>query len=314
MKILVGKCFGIGNAIMTIPMLRAIAFSARHMYMMEEFQLDVLVGNTSDDGGAYDVFQSFKELGHIDNLWIGKSPEKYDLAIMSIPYDGRWQNGVHFSAKEVIDGRTRPDPSTTGLVSWKKHEIEYQMDTAVERFHWTGPVPPLTFMNPLPFFDNILPNSIYLGLGYKKDVAGFWKVKHWGNANYAELVRRLLADDPSLQIYTSGDTGDLQYSINPIMSMVKNDRFHFVPTVGLRQAFELVGRCEMYVGNDTGMMHVAASYDKPVCALFFLENSVTKARPWCTNYSCIEAYDPPRTLSVDEVMEEVKDVRACLQK
>jgi hypothetical protein len=123
-NILFGKCFGLGNAVMAVPAIKALS-SMGHT-------VDVLIGSTRDDVGAMDVLLSLKNnYGCIRRIWVdsvNKSIEPYDMAIMSIPFDGRWQNGTHFQARSVMDGRTRPDPSTTGLVSWKKHEVEYQMD------------------------------------------------------------------------------------------------------------------------------------------------------------------------------------------
>lgn len=301
MRILVGKTFGIGNAVMAVPMLKALK-SMGH-------QVDVLVGSTPDDGGALDVMVLLRDqLQVIDDVYVNNATGSYDLAIMSIPFDGRWQNGVHFKAAKVMDGRTRPDPSTTGLVSWHKHEVEYQMDNAYE-LGYKGEVPDCSFMAKEEWA--LRPRVFYLGVGYKKDAAGFWKVKHWGNENYAELVKRVLAENPMNTVYTSGDMADLQLSINPIMKLVNDPRFRYQPG-GITQSFRLIARCGTYFGNDTGMMHVAAACGQGVAACFLLQNSMTKSRPWCKTFSCIEGfegiYETPRKISVDEFFEEVKDV------
>jgi ADP-heptose:LPS heptosyltransferase len=150
----------------------------------------------------------------------------------------------------------------------------------------------------------------YLGLGYKKDAAGFWKVKHWGNDNYAALVKMILAENPMNLVYTSGDMGDLQLSINPIMMRVGDPRFKYEP-LNLKDSINLVARCGMYVGNDTGMMHVSAACNQKVVGIFKMQNSATKARPWCDTYSCVEAFDlqgNPRLISVEEVFSEIKEM------
>lgn len=303
MKILVGKTFGIGNAIMAVPMLKALR-SMGH-------DVDVLVGTLPDDGGAMEVMMFLRdELGTINKVWLNRCPESHDLAIMSIPYDGRWRNGVDYYATKVMDGRTRPDPSTTGLVSWHKHEVEYQMDNAYE-LGYKGDVPTCAFMKPEEWA--LRPRVFYLGVGYKKDAAGFWKVKHWGNENYAELVKRVLAEHPMNLVYTSGDMADLQLSINPISKIVNDPRFKYNPG-GIKDSFKLIARCGTYFGNDTGMMHVAAACGNNVAACFLLQNSAIKSRPWCSSpYSCVEGFDlqnNPRKISVDEFFQEVVDVRS----
>lgn len=266
MRVLVGKTFGIGNAVMAVPMIKALN-------TIPNLSIDILVGSTSDDVGAFQV------LSHMvrppAKLCVDSALEgDYDLAIMSMPFDGRWQNGVHFRAKEVWDGRTRPDPSTTGLISWDRHEIDYQVDHA-RRLGFTGECPSTSFFTPRERD----PSKVYLGVGYKKDAAGFWKVKHWGNENYASLAKLILEKYPEKRIRLTGDISDLKESILPIFGRVADYRLSFqLPS--LEESFRVLSGCGSYVGNDTGMMHVAASCGLPTVGLFFMgPKSVTKSAP-----------------------------------
>lgn len=265
MRVLIGKTFGIGNAVMAIPMIKALQYKS-------DTVVDVLVGNTPDDVGAIQVLS--KVVKHPGKLFVNSALEHdYDVAIMAIPFDGRWQQGVHFRAKEVLDGRTRPDPSTTGLVSWKRHEIDYQMENARSLgFHDFDP--DTSFLAPCQ-----KENKIYLGVGYKKDAAGFWKIKHWGNENYAELVKLILKRMPSWKVVSTGDAADLQLSLAPISRLIGDSRFEIKVSSDLDSSFREVASSRVYVGNDTGMMHVAASAGCDVLGLFFLGNSVVKSSP-----------------------------------
>lgn len=287
MKVLFAKCFGLGNAVMAIPAIKALR-SLGH-------QVDVLVGNTPDDVGAFDVLTLAKTYhGLIGTIWVNSAPlpERYDLAILSIPFDGRWKNGVHFSAQEIMDGRTRPIPSTTGLVSWKKHEVEYQLDN-IRELGFTGDVPDCSFLGE---YDKIKRDiSVYLGVGYKKDSAGFWKVKHWGNQNYSLLLMRLF-EDTSIRVICTGDTADLQFSIKPIRDIV-GKRLEYVPT-GLRASLDVVQQCDIYIGNDTGMAHVAAACGRKVITVHNLENSIVKSHPWCDVKNRIELDGSKEPVSV----------------
>lgn len=297
MKLLVGKTFGLGNAIMSISMIKSL----KSLNKFE--QIDVLIGSTTDDGGTFDVFKYLKNDGIINDIHVDfvKNHQQYDVAIMSIPFDGRWHNGVHFNAKQVLDGRTRPDPSTTGLVSWKKHEVLYQMDTA-EKLGYSGDVPSMSFYkhNNVPTFIK----DVYLGVGYKKDAAGFWSKKHWGNLNYSLLIKKMLAENPDSFVWSTGDVGDFQHCLKDISYNVANTRFVHSVT-NLDKAFDRISKCGLYVGNDTGAMHVAASMNIPCISMFFLENSIVKSKPWGNNHVVVDGFN--RTVSVDEVYEIVKD-------
>lgn len=258
MRVLIGKTFGIGNAVLSVPMVKAIK-AAGH-------SVDVLVGTGPDDAGAREVLENL--VGSvIDSLFFDAVPTSipdYDVAVMSIPFDGRWKNRVHFTADRVIDGRSRPDPETFGFDSWKKHESEYQMENARE-LGYSGPTPSSSFRNR----SQSLSDAVYLGIGYKKDKAGYWLQKHWGNENYSRFIEECCTLDRSLYFITTGNAADLTDCIAPIISRRgKNSRVIYQPTFGLQNSFDVVGSCGAYVGNDTGMMHVAASFNNPVFSMF----------------------------------------------
>ncbi len=293
MNILIGKTFGIGNAIMAIPMIKAIR--SEH----PGARIDVLVGSLPDDGGAIDVMRYLRYPdGIIDGLHVNQAlGTEYDVAIMAIPFDGRWVNGRDFKAKTVIDGRPRPDPKTFGLTSWKKHEIEYQMENA-HFLGYDGPTPSCSFLEEPPLWDKkTFERSIYMGVGYKKDAAGMWKVKHWGNENYAQLCRLFFLREKNVRVVVTGDAGDMALSLKPIQARLKqwgmDDRFVIVPTTSLRHAFAVVNSCHLYVGNDTGMMHVAAACDRKVVGIFNMENAIVKNPPFCSDNLILEGWQNP---------------------
>ncbi len=282
MNILYGKTFGLGNAVMAVPALRALRM------LHPEAQIDLLIGSTHDDVGSYDVLCHLVK-DCVDNILIdtGKIDLRsypYDVAIMAIPFDGRWRTGEHFLAKRVIDGRTRPDPSTVGLVSWEKHEVEYQMDN-IRELGYAGVTPPCSFYGDVPGDRK----HVYLGIGFKKDASNFWSEKHWGNENYAELVNLILDNHPDVYVHSTGDVLDWKMVLGPIGSMVK-DLTRFIPEVtSIPRALDVVASCGVYVGNDTGMMHVAASRNMDVIGVFRLDpKSITKNHPWCSDWKALD--------------------------
>lgn len=299
MKILYGRCFGIGNAIMAVPALKALR------YLNPTAEIHLLVGSSFDDIGAFDVATMLIEKypNIVDRIVIDRAPYDvvYDLAIMAIPFDGRWVEGRDFRARQVRDGRTRPDPTTVGLGSWKKHEVRYQLDNvdpSIREFD-TSFIPCDTTC--LSWFDVPPPSHVYLGVGYKKDPRGQWNVKHWGNENYAELVQRILSADPIARVWTTGDNLDITQTISRITPQISpdvRDRFVAYP-LSLRRSFvKMRDRCGTYVGNDTGMMHVAASLDRRVVGLFFMENSIVKNGPLCRRHVELEGWSAPLTVDV----------------
>lgn len=305
MNILVGKCFGIGNLVLAVPMLKALKTLTG-----PDGRLDLLVGNFSDDTGAVDVAHEMLMSNIIDGLYVNSALRiDYDVAIMAIPFDGRWHNDMHFRAKLVMDGRTRPDPKTTGLVSWEKHEVLYQMENVDQLGYSKGvPSPKFIFAPSLPGFDKH--RTIYLGLGYKRDDAGFWKFKHWGNEKYTSLVNML--SGARFRVVTTGDMMDLQTTIRPIM---EKSPLEYIPTTHLGGAFSVVSSCGYYVGNDTGMMHVAASQGLMTLGIMMDWKLVVKNRPWTPRADlgrCIFGWNDvsPENVLI-ELTEFIQEVEPC---
>lgn len=281
MKVLVAKCFGIGNCVMAVPLVKAL--------MSMGHQVDVLVGSLPDDTGAIEVFSALaRRYSDLGQIWVNHAPSSvtYDVAVLSIPYDGRWVNGRDFNARLVMDGRPRPDPSTFGFSSWKRHEVEYQMENAYT-LGYEGDVPSTEFRG--LYSPQAGETKVYFGVGYKKDQAGFWKRKHWGNENFAALARLILRRRPDIQVVMTGDPLDLQLSIAPIIRMSGSSRVKYV-TGGLDSSMELLSTCHLYVGNDTGMMHVAASMGMPTVGLLMLEGTELKNPPWGPRASALSPF------------------------
>lgn len=284
MKILVGKTFGIGNAVLSIPMIKALSTFA---------DVDVLVGSGPDDFGAVTIISSLKPVT-IRNVWVDTAPLtiQYDVAIMAIPFDGRWTNGISFNAKHVMDCRKRPDNvERLGFDMWKKHEVEYQMENARE-LGYLGPTPSLSFYKAPSIVDE---DSIYVGIGYKRDAGGFGISKHFGNERYANLLNEIKRLRPATKFVSTGAIVDMVQTAKYIYANVED--FTFSP-FGLLRSIDVISRCGGYIGNDTGMMHIAASFNVPTCGLFAYPDLTVKNPPFCSRSMCKIFTDGS---SVDEI-------------
>lgn len=286
MRVLVGKTFGIGNAVMSVPMVKALALVGH--------DVDVLIGSGPDDIGAHDVFRELRRFGkapEVGHVWTDGVPFNvpiHDVAILSIPYDGRWRNGIDFFAHRVIDGRRRPDNvERLGFDMWKWHEVLYQIENAIELgFDHMSGIPDCSFME-RPSIDH---DMVYVGLGFKRDAGGFGASKHIGDERIAGLIREIGRRRPSTRFIATGNQRDAVEVGFPIMRLLGIDpserqgRFR-MDVMSLEKSFRAVGGCHAYLGNDTGMMHVAAAFGLPCLAGFLSEDVVRKNHPFSTRWS-----------------------------
>ena len=94
---------------------------------------------------------------------------------------------------------------------------------------------------------------------------GNWEYKLWGGKNYAD-VASILAErlDATILLFAGPNERELQ---TRVVEMMEGPPI-LVQTDDLRHLAALISVCDVYIGNDTGPMHVAASVGTPVVALF----------------------------------------------
>lgn len=278
MRILVGKTFGIGNALLSVPMLKALVSMGHHV--------DVLVGTGPDDAGAVEVFMYFMENHGFSPrcLYTDAVPDgiSHDVAIMSIPFDGRWQNGVHYRAEKVMDGRRRPgNVDRLGFDMWLRHEVEYQMDNAVD-LGWTG-------VTPTGEIDEVIRSPhdvdrVYLGIGYKRDPGGFGLSKHFGTDRYGKLMHEIRKLRPTVRFMSTGTPTDW-IEVGTVLQKKYGDlkmsgSLYTCKAASLTESIQLIRTSAAYLGNDTGMMHLAAALGLRTFGLFAYKDLLVKNPPY----------------------------------
>jgi len=290
MKILFVRVFGIGNAVLSIP-------AIKH-YRDTGHDVTVMVGSTKDDFGASEVLSRLPGVSVVGNKPGVIRFEDFDHIVLSMPYDGRYgtQANTNFPC-EVHDGRPRPDPSTFGFSSWERHEAKYQLEIA-ERVTGRRHSCPLDSS----FWDEPITDDgfVYLGIGRKYDDAGFWDKKHWGDKNFIEFAKLVLDNHPEKSIVCTGGLQDLSGTGRSLISDLSSykERFKFSLHTDLQHSFRRIASCNSYVGNDTGMMHVAASMNKPVVAVFNFENTIVKNHPLCENWRVLQGHEEPVSVGI----------------
>lgn len=270
LNIAVVQCYGLGNAIMASPLLQALK-SMGH-------RLDVIVERGR---ASHLAFSGWPEV--IDRIWFGSVPRfrrVYDLAVFchpSSPYVGRCR------FKRASEPELRGD-GTGYMWRFDRHEVLVLLEMA-RRIGFQGRPPPLRVPRSSKAKPRIPHNSVAIGIGYLKDHAR-WAGKHWGNEQYADLCRRLSEQGYSPIIV--GDESDQPDGVS--ISSLASVAFNACGTLPFIQTVELIAQCVGFIGNDSGLMHVAAAVDVPTVGIFRNTNPI-KNRPWCTHWDVVE--NPP---------------------
>jgi len=101
--------------------------------------------------------------------------------------------------------------------------------------------------------------------------AANWRGKQWRAERFATLVQRLTAPSgilPGARVAVFAAAGERDQA-QPVLDAVPAERrIDLVGQVDLPQAAACLRRCALFVGNDSGLMHLAAAAGVPTLGLF----------------------------------------------
>ncbi len=100
---------------------------------------------------------------------------------------------------------------------------------------------------------------------------GNWAYKLWGADKYAQLATALAEQkNATILLFAGPNERKLQTQVADMMNISPI----LVETENLREVAALIAACDIYIGNDTGPMHIAAAVGTPVVALFGSTNHI----------------------------------------
>jgi lipopolysaccharide heptosyltransferase III len=116
--------------------------------------------------------------------------------------------------------------------------------------------------------------------------AANWRGKQWRGERFAELARRLTAAGgplPGARVAVLAAAHERPQAASVLEAVPPNRLIDLVGRVDLLTAAAVLRRCGLFIGNDTGLMHIAAAVGAPTLGLFG-PSPVEKYAPWgaCT--------------------------------
>jgi lipopolysaccharide heptosyltransferase III len=164
----------------------------------------------------------------------------------------------------------------------------FDLDPPPDPRLWTQPAHEATASTLLP------PGSPVLAIG----PAANWPGKEWRAERFAELAARLsgpagpLAGSRVVVLAASHERA----AARPVLAGIAPGRsIDLVGRVDLLTAAAVLRRCAMFIGNDTGLMHIAAASGTPTLGLFGPSSAVQYA-PWGSRTAWVRSADPPEAM------------------
>jgi len=104
-------------------------------------------------------------------------------------------------------------------------------------------------------------NQIIIGIGSSGPT------KKWPTENYIELIKRI--NNKNITFYLAGGNNEIENQIaNKIINEVKENRVESLCALSIAEIMPIINSSKLYVGNDTGFMHLSAGLNIPAIGLF----------------------------------------------
>jgi len=104
-------------------------------------------------------------------------------------------------------------------------------------------------------------NQIIIGIGSSGPT------KKWPTENYIELIKRI--NNKNITFYLAGGNNEIENQIaNKIINEAKENRIESLCSLSIEEIMPIINTSKLYVGNDTGFMHLSAGLNIPAIGLF----------------------------------------------
>ena len=104
-------------------------------------------------------------------------------------------------------------------------------------------------------------NQIIIGIGSSGPT------KKWPTENYIELIKKI--NDKNIKFYLAGGNNEIENQIaNKIINEIKENRIESLCSLSIEEIMPIINSSKLYIGNDTGFMHLSAGLNIPTIGLF----------------------------------------------
>jgi ADP-heptose:LPS heptosyltransferase len=135
--------------------------------------------------------------------------------------------------------------------------------------------------------------------------AANWRGKQWRDTHFAELGRRLIAPGGEFEgarVAVLAAEHERPQAEALLAALPAGQLLDLVGRVDLLTAAAVLRRTEMFIGNDTGLMHIAAAAGCPTLGLFG-PGSEVQYGPWGERSAVVRTPIPPAVLMGDPAFD-----------
>lgn len=356
MKILILALSGIGDALMFTPALSLLRKE------LPDAEIDILVMIK----GAEDLYKSNKNINRViyfDFLkkgffssvkFIFSLRSKYDLTINVYPSNRKEYNIISYligAKKRAAVEYLRRDRENFGFLNNIRIKENDAFHNAITNIRLVEKILNKTLREEPPYDFSLSNEDLFYAENYLNDiqineddfVVGFHPgcatlknhiKRRWEPEKFAALADRLIKEDNAkILIFGGPEEEELK---SRITSLVNSPGLHLVKAKSLSSSAAIMKRCNLFVTNDSSLMHVASALKLKVVAVIGPTNRLY-IHPWKTDYRIVSLnlacspcffYSPKplvcyrndvkfkciKEITVDMVYEAVKEMKDVKQE
>jgi heptosyltransferase-3 len=128
--------------------------------------------------------------------------------------------------------------------------------------------------------------------------AANWRGKQWRADRFAELALRLTGASgplPGSRVAVLAARHEREQAEALLRAIPDDRQIDLVGAVDLLTAAAVLRRCALFIGNDTGLMHIAAATGVPTLGLFG-PSPVSQYAPWARHTAVVRSEEPLETM------------------
>lgn len=104
-------------------------------------------------------------------------------------------------------------------------------------------------------------NQIIVGIGSSGPT------RKWSTENYISLIKKI--NNKNIKFYLAGGNNKVENQIaNEIINKLKENKIISLSSLNIKKIMQIIYSSKLYVGNDTGFMHLSAGLNIPAIGLF----------------------------------------------
>ncbi len=302
MKILIRATNWVGDAIMALPALRAVRekFAQAQIGILgRPYVLDIYHGQEiADEMIPYDSNGEHRGFSGREKLAAQLRERKFDVALLlQNAFDAAWvawrakipeRIGYARDGRSLLLTRAVEVPREGQIPT---HEKFYYLEL-LRRAGWLEQLPDVPWIK-LRISDAKQDKAeeflvaagarsgrtrVAVGAG-----ASYGSAKCWPPERFAEALNKLTAATNDADVVLFGTAGEAAVCA-AILAGLRKPAINLTGKTPIAQLPALLSRCDLFVGNDSGAMHVAAAVGLPIVAIFGPTdpNGTAPVTPKCT--------------------------------